>query len=222
MCKCIRCGKNTGCFTLCNSCISKIDNEVLQQNITRCKNCGKLLVSEQDLCTDCIENPIIKNIDKIIPIFSYRLWKKELLYKWKIEGYRNIAILLAKYIYWIYSKNFNNICFVPIPPRPKKIFSKGWDQINDIAKYLRIIYKCKINNLLIRTEKQQQKKLNRVERLAHIGTSYKFNKKQTNIPNSVVLIDDILTTGVTIETCAQILKEKGVKYVYAITLFIAD
>ena len=78
--------------------------------------------------------------------------------------------------------------------------------------------------LLERTEAQQQKKLNRKQRLAHKGSSYVLNKKFSNkkLPKKVLIIDDILTTGVTLENCAITLKNAGVESICAITVFIAD
>ncbi|HPX25525.1 MAG TPA: phosphoribosyltransferase family protein, partial [Treponemataceae bacterium] len=68
----------------------------------------------------------------------------------------------------------------------------------------------------------QQKKLNRDERIHQLGHLYELKKNITNIPEEVVIIDDIMTTGVTLENCAEVLKRAGVKKVHAVTLFIAD
>lgn len=220
--KCICCFSNTHFLPLCVNC----DNKFLtyNDNISRCNNCGKILVSEENICTDCRENPVINNIHKIIPLFSYRLWNKELLYKWKIQGYRNFAYIFAKKVIKIYNKYFPDYFLVPVPPRPNKIKRRGWDQIDDLVKYIKCESNIKIINLLERTEYQQQKKLNRAQRLAHKGSSYILRKKyeKVKLPKKVVIIDDILTTGVTLENCAITLKNAGVETIGAITLFIAD
>ncbi|MGP1588017.1 MAG: ComF family protein [Treponemataceae bacterium] len=218
---CCSCGKISGIIPLCKNCTKKL---VPDFSSLRCSNCGKLLISEDSICTDCRENPVISNLDKIFPLYSYRLWKKELLFKWKIEGQRNLVFFFALQIFSVYNRYFSNIPIVPIPPRPGKIRKNGWDQVNDLTLYLKKIYKINILPLLERVEITQQKKLSRMQRLEHRGKSYVLSKKskKMKIPESVVLIDDILTTGVTLDSCAQILKEWGVKKVYAITLFIAD
>lgn len=219
---CVICSQKTHLLPLCKSC----DNNFLNYNnsIQRCSNCGKVLISEENLCTDCRENPVINNIDKIIPIFSYRLWYKELLYKWKIQGYRKLGYIFSKKILKIYNENFSDYVIVPVPPRPRKIKNHGWDQINDLLNYLKLQQDLNIMYLLERTETQQQKKLNRKQRLAHKGSSYVLNKKFSNkkLPKKVLIIDDILTTGVTLENCAITLKNAGVESICAITVFIAD
>lgn len=219
--KCVICSKKTHMLPLCSHC----NNTYLNFNYSakRCSNCGKILVSEENICTDCRENPVINNIYKIIPMFSYRLWNKELLFKWKIQGYRNFAYIFAKKILEIYNEYFNDYVIVPVPPRPYKIKNQGWDQINDIMNFLRKISKIKIMNLLERTESVQQKKLNREQRLAN-KDSYILKKKylNTKLPSKIVIIDDILTTGVTLENCAITLKKAGINTVGAITVYIAD
>lgn len=220
--KCVICSKKTHLLPLCSACEKTF--LIFYSSTERCSNCGKLLVSEQNVCTDCRENPVINSIDKIIPMFSYRLWNKELLFKWKLQGYRKLAYVFAKKVLEIYNNFFSDYVIVPVPPRPGKIKKQGWDQINDLMNYLKLQQDIKFMNLLVRTEKEQQKKLNREQRLAHKGTSYIFNKNfsKKELPKKVVIIDDILTTGVTLENCALALKKAGVETVVAITVFIAD
>lgn len=220
--KCVICSQKTHLLPLCSNCDKKF--LTFNNSIQRCSNCGKSLVSEENLCTDCRENPVINSIDRIIPMFSYRLWYKELLFKWKIQGYRKFAYIFSKKILKIYNEYFSDYVIVPVPSRPGKIKNQGWDQINDLMKYFKVQQDVKIMNLLVRTETEQQKKLNRTQRLAHKGTSYILNKKffEKKLPNKVLVIDDILTTGVTLENCALTLKNAGVETVCAITVFIAD
>lgn len=94
--------------------------------------------------------------------------------------------------------------------------------MQDIANLLHNAYGHTIIPLLTRIERKQQKKLGREERLHQMGHLYKLKKNIKKIPEEVVIIDDIMTTGVTLENCAEVLKKAGVKKVYAVTLFIAD
>ncbi len=115
---------------------------------------------------------------------------------------------------------------VPVPPRPGKIREKGWDQIDEICAFLKKGWKIKILKILKRNSKTQQKKLDRVQRLEGIGTAYSLVSEskllETKIPRKVILVDDVLTTGSTIENCAALLKKAGVEKVFVVTLFIVD
>ena len=219
---CLCCGSVTNLLPLCKNCQEKI--LTVNKTLPRCTNCGKFLVSEDGLCTECRENPVINSLDKVYPMFSYRLWNKEILFKWKLQCYRNFAYLFSKKILEIYSEEFNDFVIVPVPPRPNKIKKQGWDQIDDLIKFMKLQSDIKVMNLLKRTETQQQKQLNREQRLAHKGSAFVLDKKYENkdLPKKVLIIDDILTTGITLENCALALKNAGVEEVCAITVFVVD
>lgn len=80
-----------------------------------------------------------------------------------------------------------------------------------------------ILNALERTDCVQQKKLNREERLGTSGALYellpKFKEGFKNPVKKVVLLDDIVTTGSTMEKCAWLLRKVGVEKVYGLALF---
>lgn len=216
---CIRCGVETN-FILCTSCLHIFNDPGF--SAPRCSICGKHLISEEGNCLECREEPLLQHTTMVYPIHPYRLWKKELLYQWKIAGYRIFTIIAASLFNEVLHTKFSSLPIVAVPPRPGKIFSKGWDQMQDIANLLHNVYGHTIIPMLTRIEKKQQKKLGREERLHQMGHLYKLKKNIKKIPEEVVIIDDIMTTGVTLENCAEVLKKAGVKKVYAVTLFIAD
>ena len=191
--------------------------------VKSCKCCGKELISESELCMECREKPVLKSTDKMLPLFSYRLWNKELLFLWKIQGIRSLSFFFAK-IMAKALKEINVDYIVPVPPRPGKIKTNGWDQIDELSKILNFKYGFKVLNLLERTSVIQQKKLNREERLNSIQSAYIFsNKIPDQLPQKVCIIDDVCTTGSTIETCASIIKTNTtIEKVYAMTLFAVD
>lgn len=121
---------------------------------------------------------------------------------------------------------------VPVPPRKGKIQKNGWDQIDELCTFLNLRFGFGLFKVLERNSTEQQKKLNRTERLETIKNAYSVCNAKTLskalkpfngiIPEKVCLIDDVCTTGSTIECCARLLKEMGVKNVTVITLFIVD
>ena len=79
--------------------------------------------------------------------------------------------------------------------------------------------KYKVLKILERTGEGEQKKLSKQERLGTQEVAYRLKENVSQIPESVILLDDVVTTGATLEKCAGILKENGVKKVTAIALF---
>ena len=83
-----------------------------------------------------------------------------------------------------------------------------------------------------RNTTEQQKKLHKKERLETISCAYQVEEekiisrelKRVNnvLPEKVCLVDDVCTTGATIESCAEILKKMGIETVDVITLFVVD
>lgn len=228
---CLSCGKTTYGIPLCGHCKKEFFYTITQKG-SRCRLCGTILISEKESCLECrtvdshsnsAKASILKDIDGVFPIHFYILWKKELLFAWKTANTRSLSPIFARLIFKVLQKEYPDLPIVPVPPRPGKIKKKGWDQIDELCRYLHGFYGVHIEKILVRLSKDQQKKLTRAERLFYVGKTYTLTswakKHKENLPKTVVLLDDIMTTGATLETCARALKDGGVECVYAVTLF---
>jgi len=228
---CCVCGRTTFMRLVCGECSNTKLSTVGIMERNRCKYCGKILISETELCMQCREEKILKHVDLMVPLYSYRLWNKELMFVWKTRGERSLSPLFAGKICEVL-KQLDVKVVVPVPPRPGKIAEKGWDQIDELCQYLRFVYGFKMCCLLERKTHLQQKRLDRNERLKTIGSSYVLRKPKEIkrvlndfdgvLPEEVVLLDDVCTTGATIESCGSLLKQCGIKWVVAVTLFSVD
>ena len=229
---CLICGKKTFLYPLCPRCrkpyLMVKDKDLFAG---RCKICGKELLSTKDTCFDCRQKVVIEHIDQMLPLFSYRIWNKELMYMWKSQEIRSLSIFFAKILNGVFKKLDTNI-IIPVPPRKGKIQQKGWDQIDELCNLLEYIYGYKILRILERSTTMQQKKLGREGRLEQIGKAYsvipshKVRKclKSYNgtFPSAVILLDDVCTTGSTLESCSIALKEAGIEKITGVTLFMVD
>lgn len=229
--KCVICNSKTLIYPVCAHCKNKYFSVKEIQTVERCKYCGKELLSTKNECFQCREKPVIEHVDSMFPLFSYRLWNKELMFMWKSLEIRVLSNFFGSIL-----KEVLKLCdgkvIVPVPPRPGKIQKKGWDQIDELCNLLEFFYGFKVLRILERHTEGQQKKLDRENRLKAIGSSYyavsdSVLKKQlkvvgNHLPEEVILLDDVCTTGATLESCGIILKEMGVKRITGITLFIVD
>lgn len=228
---CVVCGGNAFVYPVCRKCLSKhfsLDDALAEK---RCRICGKVLMSTENTCSRCREERILVHTDRVLPLFSYRLWNKELLYKWKIMGERSVSSLFAYFVFKALEKLQDEIV-VPVPPRKGKIKKNGWDQVDEICSFLKNRYGIKVLKLLKRNTTEQQKKLHKKERLETISCAYQAEQekiikrelKSVNnvLPKKVCLVDDVCTTGATIESCAEILKKMGIEAVDVVTLFVVD
>ena len=119
--------------------------------------------------------------------------------------------------------------WVPVPPRPGKLKKQGWDQIEFLAGQLERTFKQNKRNKGLQTENclpvcrclkrlpsKSQKVLNRDERETNLKGKI-FCTKQP--PKTAILFDDVITTGATLDACAEALLKGGAEKVYAVCLF---
>lgn len=213
---CVLCGSTAGCISLCPECRRLLDEEAVRaiQETRRCSQCGRPLLSEHGVCTTCREKPLFESVDGVFPLFTYVLSKKKLLYSWKIARQHNLTEVFARYLAQALKERFPDAAIVPVPPRPGKLRKNGWDQIEDLSRYLEYMYGIKVLRVLRRTEAVQQKKLTKEERAEHSKRSYVWNERAVKalhgeMPEHVVLLDDVITTGSTVTACTMILKDAG-------------
>jgi len=218
---CAVCGKTVFIKPVCSSCMTTHFSLKSLLEVDRCECCGSQLLGVKGKCTKCRENPVLLSTDTVIPLFSYRLWNKEIMFRWKMQGERSFSAMFAKLLAQAL-RIMGETVLVPVPPRKGKIRKNGWDQIDELSSFLAKRYGFKVLKLLERNTSEQQKKLSRTERLEHIKNAYSLKTYIKSLPETVCLIDDVCTTGSTIESCASILKAAGVAKVNVVTLFIVD
>jgi len=187
------------------------------------------------LCLECVENidpPETKCGENIYPIFSYknRVVKKA-LWNLKYKGHTSIAEPLALFMYdkvleelsdLEIMEDFKNPILIPIPLSKKRLRSRSFNQSEVIA---REIYKidgsrtlgfipgilCKIKE----TESQMSMK-NKGKRLRNLDGCFAVKGEVGG--KNIILIDDITTTGTTINEARKTLLDAGAKKVIAFTV----
>lgn len=229
---CLLCGRNTEkALPLCTRCIetefhpyldmhkSSVDGE-----IRRCRRCGKILISEIDYCTRCRGSRTDDTLpdfacSRVFTLFPYIGLGQKLLPVWKNQGIRSCSAVFAPLIYAFLAQNpeLAALPLVPVPPRPKKIREQGWDQIEDLVRDLAVFPKLTVCRCLTREDGVPQKKLSKSERAMNLQGKIRVTVKP--VPEKLIVLDDVMTTGATLEVCARALKEQGAQKVYGICLF---
>ena len=228
--KCIRCGKTCYGMPVCRDCRILLQEFAIRSDVERCSICGRRLLSEFKICTFCRKSHILEICDDVMPIFTYRIWNKNLLFEWKMNGNRLLTDFFVRVVYEVLCREFSRLnipLIVPVPPRKGKIRKLGWDQVEDICFHLHGKYGLKIFHILERLDSGQQKKNGRAERLSHserfkVCTCFSQKNKYSVVPDEVLLIDDVITTGATVAECTRVLKRFGVRKVRVLSLFIVD
>jgi len=203
---------------LCKDCRASI-NPVL--NDAQCKICGKPLISEQETCLSCRNS--YHSFDRLWSLFPYTGKYRKLLTAYKFGKKLPLADFFAQRIAEVVKNEplLQNAVIVPVPPRPGKIKEAGWDQVDYLVKRIKkYLPDVSVKKLLKRGKSKVQKQLNRADRLDNLKGRITINNRvSNNAPDNVLLIDDVITTGATLEVCSAVLKENGAKKVYGICLF---
>jgi predicted amidophosphoribosyltransferase len=224
--RCVVCGEDSRCSRpLCPRCerelVERYAKELSFINSTsdRCSRCGRPLISARGLCMTCRTTPVLSAIDRVLPLFPYDIFGQELLTSWKIDGLRGFSWTFARFLADVIARSgLAGVPVVPVPPRPGKIREKGWDQIEELSRILERRFDIPVNRCLERTGGLQQKKLGRLARTSNLR-GYIGIRKGSAVPSSAIVLDDLMTTGSTLDACAGTLKNAGCGKVYGLTLF---
>jgi ComF family protein len=110
---------------------------------------------------------------------------------------------------------------VPVPLHWRKRFQRGFNQSALIAKGLRFA-DAKFNTDLVRVRyTQQQAELTVAARRKNVKGAFAVRKNHNFRGKNICLVDDVKTTGATLNECAKVLKEVGAEKVFAFVLAVA-
>jgi ComF family protein len=109
---------------------------------------------------------------------------------------------------------------VPVPLHWKKEQERGFNQSELMAKKIcrKLSLPISINNLHRVKNTLSQTRLSRLQRQKNVNDAFKVKKPDLFLEKNVLLVDDVLTTGITASECARNLKNSGVKEVYLLAL----
>ncbi|HHX61555.1 MAG TPA: ComF family protein [Epulopiscium sp.] len=198
---------------LCYDC--KEDYPLIEDPV--CKKCGKQLAHDDDCCLDCKNTEHL--YEKGIALYPYEGTIKEALYRFKYGGRRKYAQFFAKNMYtklkettFIHEVDL----IIPVPVSKERLKQRGYNQAEEIAKYLSKISRIPYNkDILIRNkDTKPQSGFSPSQRAKNIKDAFKCTGQLMNKYKVILVIDDIYTTGSTIDECSKILKNSGAGKVY--------
>lgn len=220
--KCLGCGREEG--YLCSFC----REELLLIKMQYCPNCRRPQRDGSFCSSRCAKN---FNFDQLIVCLEYS--KSNLISKMVVQfKYRfseeMVEILgkIMKHQMAIFSHNFRdlekNILLVPVPLSEERLKFRGFNQSLLLAKYLAKNFSgMEVSDCMSRDGgSEQQAGRSRSERLKNLENKIfiKDGQKRLLERKNVIVIDDIATTGTTLNECARVLKLGGVSHVCGLVL----
>jgi ComF family protein len=209
--RCVACGAWGDWFcATCLATVRPISNPC-------CSHCGRPLIRE-GCCTRCRESN--SHLESIRSSSTYRRPLSHVIHALKYNGIRVLAEPLAD-IMWATWQSYSTQCdlIVPVPLHPKRVRERGYNQSALLARALGQRVGIRMaNNVICRVRNTKpQVGLSRPERLQNMAGAFVSQHKLTGSPR-ILLIDDVCTTGATLEACAKVLLQTGAGSVHALTL----
>lgn len=152
------------------------------------------------------------------PLFLYKNQGKTLIEAYKFGNNRSLSKLFAELLYTYRLKDLHGYTVVPVPASHTGVAKRGWDQVDLICSTLWNTYGIPYKNLLQRTrsDQKEQKQLDREERKKHSKNIFSLREECVN--QRIILLDDIATTGATLDICYKLLYETGAAHIILCTL----
>ena len=158
-------------------------------------------------------------------VFLYKGSIKISLYRFKYSNKREYAKFFAKeavrlYGMWIRQNGIELI--VPIPMHKKKQRKRGYNQAESFARELSILTRIPIDTHLLERIKDTipQKNLNKQERKNNLKNAFQTTKSIVQYTQRILIVDDIYTTGSTMQAVTACLKEAGAEKIFILSIAI--
>lgn len=226
--KCIFCGRILSIKTepekaICPYCEEKLPYTV---GLSKCKGCGKPIEENEVYCSICRRSPK-KVIRKFSAPYLYQKEVKRSILRFKRETFCGYAEIYARHIQAVLDYEWPNVMFelvVSAPPRKKRMRQENYDQAawlaRTLAKRMKLPYCTEVLNQ--KEARRKQSSLSMRERWQNAEGNVIVKKPESVQDKTVLLVDDVCTTGATLYHSALALKEAGAKAVYCTTAAVVE
>ncbi len=205
----------------------------------RCPFCGQVILPKNDCCKSCFEElPFVegeacnkcglpvtdclcsrekREYDGLCAPFYYREKVADALQRYKFHGEKVIFEFFAKYMakrikYCFSDKTFDMI--VPVPLYRKKLKERGYNQSLLLAKEIGRIIKVPVSSALSKDfDTKPQHLTDASKREGNVAGVFSMKEPEQIRGKTILLCDDIKTTGFTLSECAKVLKLNGAEKV---------
>lgn len=217
---CVVCGRELHAlnrYRLCELCYG-LRFEVLREKT--CLKCGKMLIAEEEYCLDCQNHE--KHFDRAISAVTYTDAAVQLVTALKFRGKRYLAEPMAKWM----TDRFLELevaadVVLPVPLHPNRRKERGYNQSELLAEIVAESLSLPLDLTSVVREKDTLASSGieggRKAREENMKDAFRLVSKESIAGKTVLVVDDVITTGTTSSFLAEVLKKGGAKKVYVVT-----
>ncbi|MDD3647941.1 MAG: phosphoribosyltransferase family protein [Candidatus Dojkabacteria bacterium] len=216
---CEGCGETGSC--LCESCLRQ---KICIRKAQQCHVCKKIILRGL-IHSECKSKTSLSGVFIAV---DYSKFIENYIGDIKYEFYYKMIDDLIPLFQKAFKENdtfhrvVSNSIFTFVPLHSKRKRWRGFNQSELLAKKLSVVWKVECKGVLARKRKtKSQVGLNRKERLENLKGAFEVKDSQTvRLLNgqSMIIVDDVMTSGGTLEECALVLKRAGVRNVYGLVV----
>jgi ComF family protein len=218
---CLVCEKDTDGAPVCDDCLALI------QPIERgfCQLCGKPLERKRRsyICPECVRKPLALARVRAWARFTHPLDK--LVYAFKYARYSRLARFFARRLALVVQSDGllgSADAIIPIPLHPFKRWRRGYNQSELLAKELSKHTGIRMQDCLERRRvTRTQTRLTPEQRRANVEGAFSMRRGADPLllaDRKLILLDDVITSGSTLDAAARVLLDAGASQVYGLTV----
>ena len=212
---------NATALAICHSCLAGFN----PLSSPLCSLCGAPFsseVSEDHPCEDCLRNPPAYDAAGAPYLYEGSLLEAihHLKYHGKTSLARSLGPLLGEFTQDWLGDESTNVLVVPVPLHPVKLRERGYNQSLLLAGYIAKKLRAELDFLSLRRNKKTlpQAGLGKKQRQQNVRDAFKLENANRIKGRDVLLVDDVSTTGNTLNACSKIMRKGGVRTIYCVTL----
>lgn len=192
----------------------------LHPEMERCKGCGKLIHKEKTSCLDCEAGKGPKHLDKVTAWGHYSGGLRGLIQNVKFEARpRRLQEIARPFTDWAISQLPPVDGVVAVPMHASRLAERGFNQAEVLASAIHWELGLPIIEGVQRIQAtQSQVMLSRQDRLQNLKDAFSVLEPRFIAGRSVWLVDDVTTTGATLEAVAEVLRGSGARAIYGLCL----
>ena len=182
-----------------------------------CQRCGAT-VSEGNLCHSCLNYPLA--IDGIRSAFLFQGIVRQAVLQFKYRHLKALAVQLSELIAeFLSSYPLKGEVLIPVPLYPKRLRQRGYNEATLLATELGKLISLPVeDNILVRVKDAMPQARTRSAAERRLNVYDAFACHQSLEGKQILLIDDVCTTGSTLDACARALKAAGSGSVWGLTV----
>ena len=188
-----------------------------------CMKCGKKLDGNMPYCYDCSrkQHKFVRNFS----VFEYP-HVRESLYRFKYQGRAEYAKYYAMQAYRLHGKRLEGLsadAIIPVPLHVSRYRKRGYNQAQELAKELSKLIHVPVKTYFVMRIKATKplKTLDISGRQNNLKKAFLIMQNDVKL-KTIILVDDIYTTGTTLDEIAGVCKAVGVENIYSLTVAVGN